>query len=136
MKNVFSSLVVVTALASPSFVQASSVFQCTNEQGITTFSFTPCTDAAPVAETRSEDSEAENSKPVVSKKAQLAQLDMEILELRDEIDLIKREYKDAIATNYGKRGSDELTNKFDSDTMRLISELNSLQSERARVARL
>ncbi|MBL6689674.1 MAG: DUF4124 domain-containing protein [Pseudomonadales bacterium] len=64
---------------------ANGIFKCTDDQGTTTFSFTPC--AAPEPETAAED-------------------------------------------------TDQLTHKFDSHTMRLLSELNSLQAERQRVARL
>lgn len=131
MKYALRLTFILLALASPVYAYAGNVFQCVNEEGITTFSFTPCAARAPVVEET-----IESEEPVISKKAELERLDLEILELRDEIDLVKREFKDAIAASFSKENSDELSSRFDSDTMRLISELNDLQTERDRVARL
>lgn len=131
MRNKLNIILILAVLTLPLQTFANGVFKCTDDQGTTTFSFTPC--AAPEPETAAEDGDQQ---PAVSKKAQLEQLDSRISELQAEIESEKREYEDALATATGRQRSDQLTHEFDSDTMRLLSELNTLQAERERVARL
>ncbi|MBO6656186.1 MAG: DUF4124 domain-containing protein [Pseudomonadales bacterium] len=131
MRYSINIILILLALASPSSLLASGVFKCTDDQGTTTFSFTPC--AAPEPQ---EAEEIAEKKPQVSKKDELLRLDSEISDLQNELETVKREYEDALAVSNGRQSSDELTHQFDTDTMRLLSELNDLQAERKRVARL
>jgi len=63
MSYLFNILLLAVAIVLASPVDASGVFKCTEADGTTTFSFTPCADPEP--ETAVEDGEQE---PAVSKK--------------------------------------------------------------------
>ncbi len=124
-------MILMTGLLAPSIAWAGSVYTCKGPEGETKFSFTPC-----------EPTTRHIAKPVKPAPAQtpriekLANLDQEIQVLQRTLKDIQAAYRSEISSDDGRQRADELTQRFDTDTMQLISELNSLQTERENIARL